>query len=76
MRIGEKTIMLFRPHPFFKVGNCSPNLMDNVDVEGDKYQKRNDENDDGHPTEIHLMPDGWPASEVTDTLQLKGAVHG
>ena len=51
-----------------------PNITDNVDVERDEDHKRDDEDDDGHPTEIHLMPDRWPASEVTDTLRLKGVV--
>ena len=45
-----------------------------MNVERDEDHKRNDKNDDGHPTEIYFMPDGWPASEVTNTLRLKGAV--
>jgi hypothetical protein len=43
-------------------------------VERDEDHKRNEKDDDGHPTEIYLMPDRWPAREVTDTLGLKGAV--
>ena len=45
-----------------------------MDVERDEDNKRNDKYDDSHPTEIYLSPDGWLASEVTDTLRLNIAV--
>ena len=58
-----------------KVGHCSPNLTDNVNIERDEDHQRDDENDDGNPTKVHLMQEGWPASEVTDTLWLQGAIQ-
>ena len=45
-----------------------------MNVERDEDYKRNDKNYDRQTTEIYLMPDGGPASEVTDTLWLKGAI--
>ena len=60
---------------FIEVCHCSPDLTDNMAVERDEDDKRDDEDDDGHPTEIHLAEDGWPAGEVTDTLWLEGAVE-
>ena len=43
-------------------------------VERDEDDKRDDEDDDGHPAEVSLAPGGGPAREVTDTLWLEGAV--
>ena len=52
----------------------SPNLTDHMAVEGNEKDKRNEEDDDSHPTEVCLAPDRCPALEVTDTFWLEGAV--
>ena len=67
--------MLIKSYPFIKGSHFSPNLIDNMNVERDEEHTRNDKRYDVHPTEIYISPDRWPASEVTDTLRLKGTVQ-
>ena len=53
--------------------DSSPKLIDNMAVEANEEKERDDEDDDGHPTEVELPPQCWPVCKVTDTLWLLDA---